>query len=413
MQLLSKDLECRIDDIVRNRFYNQVTPYDVIRWLFNFEEPDVDLAIQLLEHVLFLRDDDVKKRLYDQFRKIPSQCKIHIVPLGKPGKSGMAVSYWVHGLAKRNVEGKMRFYSGIESFIEYRNSKKWTDLNDIVVYVDDFIGSGGSVKNALSLAKHLRKEVLSDARDGRLYIVAAIVMANGFDYVKRIFPGIKILGDLQSKGFDPHVNLFGSYFKTKTMREMCYKYGLQLYHDNPLGFENTQSLVIMQHSSPNNSVPVLWSDNEYNGKKWIPLVPRNNLLRIERAYIDRMSVNRWLFCLKKFFVGDCDKVDFCKLFTKRNANLAFILICLLRKKSEPVIMNVIGISYDEMESLWKDGVDKGLWNKQHEPTSFALSAYGDVIKRYKILKNEENQEHENKFDDREHIYIPETFRGVK
>lgn len=34
-------------------FYNQITPYDVIRWLFNFDDEDVELAVQLLEHVIF------------------------------------------------------------------------------------------------------------------------------------------------------------------------------------------------------------------------------------------------------------------------------------------------------------------------------------------------------------------------
>ena len=72
MQTLSKEIEKRIEDIVSVRFYNQITPYDVIRWLFNFDDEDVELAVQLLEHVVFLRDDDVKGRLYDQIVKLPN-----------------------------------------------------------------------------------------------------------------------------------------------------------------------------------------------------------------------------------------------------------------------------------------------------------------------------------------------------
>lgn len=83
-------------------FYNQITPYDVIRWLFNFDDEDVELAVQLLEHVIFLRDDDVKGRLYDQIVKLPNDRRKHIVPLGKSGKSGAAISYWIHGLMRRN-----------------------------------------------------------------------------------------------------------------------------------------------------------------------------------------------------------------------------------------------------------------------------------------------------------------------
>lgn len=414
MQTLSNEIEKRIEDIVSVRFYNQITPYDVIRWLFNFDDEDVELAVQLLEHVVFLRDDDVKGRLYEQVMKLPKDRTKHIVPLGKPGKSGAAISYWIHGLMKRNDLQSMNFHSSVEAFISYRNSVAWKTLNDVVVYVDDFIGSGGSVVEALSLdKKRVRPEVLSDACSGRLYVVAAIVMDNGYSKITKDISGAVILGDSHCKGFDPHKKIFGSYFKTKAVREMCYKYGEQLYKGCPLGYKNTQSLVLMQHSSPNNTVPVLWSDNQYQGRIWTPLVPRNNLLKIGRAYTDRNSVYRWLSCLKKIFVGGSESVDFGLLFTKSNFNLVFILICLIRRKSEVFIYNAMGISFVEMERLWQEGMDKGIWDSKHNPTSLALNEYKDAMKRYKILRDEGRKEFSLILDEKDNIYIPETFRGVK
>lgn len=414
MQTLSKEIEKRIENIVSVRFYNQITPYDVIRWLFNFDDKDVELAVQLLEHVVFLRDDDVKGRLYEQILKLPNDTRKHIVPLGKPGKSGAAVSYWIHGLMKRKELRKMRFHSSIEEFISYRNSVAWETLNDVVVYVDDFIGSGGSVVTALSFEeKNVRPEVLSDACSGRLYVVAAIVMDNGYSKITKDISGAIILGDSYCKGFEPHKKVFGSYFKTKAVREMCYKYGEQLYKGCPLGYKNTQSLVLMQHSSPNNTIPVLWSNNQYQGRNWNPLVPRNNLLKIERAYTDRNSVFRWLSCLKKIFVDGSECVDYGLLFTKSNFNLVFILICLIRRKSEAFIYTAMGISFVEMERLWQAGMDKGIWDSKHKPTSLALNEYKDAIKRYKILRNDGRQEFSLILDEKDNIYIPETFRGVK
>lgn len=286
--------------------------------------------------MIFLRDDDVKGRLYDQIMKLPKESRKHIVPLGKPGKSGAAVSYWIHGLMRKNDSENTTFHSSVEAFISYRNSVAWETQNDVVVYVDDFIGSGGSVVTALSSLdeKKVRPEVLSDASSGRLYVIAAIVMDNGYSKITQDISGAVILGDSYCKGFDPHKKIFGSYFKTKAVREMCYKYGKQLFKDFPLGFKNTQSLVLMQHSSPNNTVPVLWSDKQYQGRNWIPLVPRNNLLKIKRAYTDRTSVCRWLSCLKKIFVGGSEYVDFSLLFTTSNFNLVFILICLIRRKAK-------------------------------------------------------------------------------
>ena len=218
---------------------------------------------------------------------------------------------------------------------------------------------------------------------------------------------------MHCKGFDPHKKVFGSYFKTKAVREMCYKYGKQLYKGCPLGYKNTQSLVLMQHSAPNNTVPVLWSDNQYQGRNWIPLVPRNNLLKIERAYTDRTSVYRWLSCLKKIFVCGSEYVDFSLLFTTSNFNLVFILICLIRRKSEAFIYNAMGISYVEMERLWEEGMDLGIWDNNYSPTPLALNEYKDAMKRYKILRDEGRHEFNRGLDEKDNIYIPETFRGVK
>lgn len=409
MKSFSKELENRIEKVISMRFYNLITPYEVIRWLCNFDDEDVELAVQLLEHVVYLRDNDIKKRLKDSFQSLPSNKTKHIVPLGEPGKSGAAVSYWIHGMFKN----KARYYSDLERFLDYRNSEEWNPKKNIVVFVDDIVGSGNSVKTALSVGDKLRTEVLEEARLGNVYIVAAVIMRDGRDYVKSEILGVNIIGDVQCKGFDPQEKLFGSYFKTKNVREMCYKYGIQLYKEYPLGYENTQCLVLMQHSSPNNSIPVLWSDNEYNGKQWNPLVPRNNFLKVQRAYSDRNTVRRWLVCLKDVFNTPDSNIDLKFLFTKEHLNLVFMLVCLLKKKSEAVMLNAMGISCAEMDILWQEGVKKKIWDKQHRPTKFAVERYGEAIRMSHILDGNDNKHDDMNFDERNYIYIPETFKGVK
>ena len=52
MKSFSKELENRIEKVISMRFYNLITPYEIIRWLCNFDDEDVELAIQLLEHVV-------------------------------------------------------------------------------------------------------------------------------------------------------------------------------------------------------------------------------------------------------------------------------------------------------------------------------------------------------------------------
>ena len=66
-----------------------------------------------------------------------------------------------------------------------------------------------------------------------------------------------------------------------------------------------------------------------------------------------------------------------------------------------------------MERLWQEGMDKGIWVSKHKPTSLALNEYKDAIKRYKIFRNDGRQEFSRILDEKDNIYIPETFRGVK
>ena len=66
----------------------------------------------------------------------------------------------------------------------------------------------------------------------------------------------------------------------------------------------------------------------------------------------------------------------------------------------------------EMDCLWQEGIDKKIWDSKHKPTSLALNEYKDAITRYKLLRDEGMQEFRI-WDEKDNIYIPETFRGVK
>lgn len=51
-----KDIEKKDRGYCFCPFYDQITPYDVIRWLFNFDDEDTVLVVQMLERVIFLSD---------------------------------------------------------------------------------------------------------------------------------------------------------------------------------------------------------------------------------------------------------------------------------------------------------------------------------------------------------------------
>lgn len=405
MMELTTDIENRIERVILGKFHNHITPYDVIRWLGNFEDSDISCALDLFEHVVYLRENDLKRVILQYLGTLVGKNK-HIIPLGNAGKSGGTALYWVHGLIPR----KTAFYSDLGRFLQYLRTGAWNPQTDILVLVDDYIGSGESVVTALSDDKVLKAEIRELAQKGCLYVFSAVVSDMGKENIEKEIPGSVVLGDVYPKGFDPHKKIFGSYFKTKAVREMCYKYGKDLYKKHPLGFMNCQGLVLMQHSSPNNAVPVLWSDNTYKGRKWQPLIPRSNTLKASRSYEDRTSINRWIMLLKNFFD---ENIELYRLFTKTNYNLTYIFICLMKRQTEAAIFNTLAITHAEMENLWTAGISLKLWDSQHNPTSKAIELYQEAVRMYGILNKEDDAQSYVIKDEREHMYIPETFRGVK
>ena len=48
-----------ISGIVQYRFYHRITERNVYDWLNNFKQEEVDLAIEILKHIDYYREDDI------------------------------------------------------------------------------------------------------------------------------------------------------------------------------------------------------------------------------------------------------------------------------------------------------------------------------------------------------------------
>ena len=51
MRIPSEDLQKRIVDTIRYRFYDRLDLYDVYRWLDNFQDDEQEMAVSVLEKV--------------------------------------------------------------------------------------------------------------------------------------------------------------------------------------------------------------------------------------------------------------------------------------------------------------------------------------------------------------------------
>ena len=103
MRIPSEDLQIRIIDTIRYRFYDRLDLYDVYRWLDNFQDDEQEMAVSVLEKLEYYREEDLlgillsklNTILGDVWNEIQKPFRILFMPLGKPGKAGNVILYLV------------------------------------------------------------------------------------------------------------------------------------------------------------------------------------------------------------------------------------------------------------------------------------------------------------------------------
>ena len=432
MRIPSEDLQKRIIDTIKYRFYDRLDLYDMYRWLDNFQDDEQEMAVSVLEKLEYYREEDLLGILSsklntiseDVWREIQKPFRILFMPLGKPGKSGHVIQYLVKNLFKNETLRHIKE-------IVYHNHPKDIDIQsltdeDVIVFLDDIIGSGDSFATACKLTfektkrngeiEQIKNEwtigcVVKEKVPYKIVILSCILMDKGKTRLERDFPYVKLYGDVRIHAFSKNLSPFGGYYKMKQIREFCYKYGQQICRGRELGYSNSQALVLFAHAVPNNTLPIIWVDKYENKgvkKYWQPLIARDQLKKQNMAFIQRMDNNRWVFKLSQFFGVDLDAPDWKGIIQDKNVKLTYLLRCLEKKMPEVVIANDMGLTNDDMASLFEKGEKIGLWDKDHKVTPEAQKVLAETTKIFRI----ENKDKEFiSVNDRDYMYIPETFRG--
>lgn len=431
MKLPSKEQQERIESIIYSRFYNRIRLYDIYQWLSNFEEYEMDNAIDIMEHIIYFRESDIVDMLRKIFKLIFSNYNaddsvMYLMPLGEPGKSGDAMMYCVqkvfHSII-RKFKDSIFFINYPEEIDKVLCEKK---KNVYVVLLDDIIGSGSSFDCVIkdgngNILKEWEAILLNE--HVKTMVVAPVILESGKNKISRECPHVCIkYAEIYQKAFEKKLSVFGGYVTLLRLREFCYKYGILLDSVNPLGWKNSQALVVFDHATPNNTLPIIWSNRYVKslGKNWYPLFPRSYNVVGKRAFAERTDNNRWISMLVRILLKDeLEGMDFIerkkwlsKYFTKDSYNLFLILRMLMKNESDYRIANTLAITSDDLNRLYKDGVGR-LWNVNHSVTDEARTAYDEVEKQIMIERTKANHEHPQKVNERGYVYTPETFKNLK
>lgn len=412
-------------EIISRRLKNIVSPVNIIRWLSNFEEEEVYLAVMLIRNLKVYTSPEIEEAyhlgLNAMIKKMPKGSKIAVHPIGTFGKSGSMMAYLLRKTQAYSVnQGVIRTVSSIESL------KTLPKEFDTLLLLDDFLGTGNSVE------KYYTSEILPlKAQFKQIFFLGVAAMEDAVQNLAPLFDQIFVeKNQIYRKAFSSFSSYFG-YRKHQPYKDLAYKYGRQLTkprnlkgggkkYDHALGYENSQSMVTFFYGSPNNTLPIFWQKDP--NLPFYPLVPRLSPHKISQARDFRKRLSYELSLLQEFGT-DMLKTAFAtakivkgnKTFSSVN-HIDFSIYAILKLKREGFnefsICQRLGITGDDYSAYMNKGKLQGIFDRHQDITLKGLSLYQQAKRCISRLKKMA-LDRETNFKIKKNNYFPKSFNGRK
>jgi hypothetical protein len=238
-------------------------------WLQQFEDRDKDLAARVLDAVEFYGQSQIHAAFRQTLAALPGWDKAaserkgnwrFAAMSGSAGESGDAMLYQfriANGLDSRRFN---------ELFVSRADQKLGQD--DVVVFLDDFSGTGKQVCDAWNDPVTSFGALLSGV--GKIYLILVAASKTARQRISRetsmcAMPAHE-LGESDSVFSEQCMHF------TKKDRARLLHYGSIADRRNPRGFGDCGLVVVFQHRPPNNSIPILHADHS----RWTGLFPRHD-----------------------------------------------------------------------------------------------------------------------------------------
>lgn len=293
-------------------------------WLLNFEHTDEDELnrekvnmLYLLTKFMYFGNNEIRELLHSLYRDlftypIISQIRksnsdtldesfikaeflnellaTKFLGVGNPSESGVHMLYYFRQecqLSKKYFinaseifktsevieklsDGSEKKY--LKSEINYTNIKRY-------IFIDDFCGSGSQ---ATIYLKNIVESMKFENKDLEINYLMLFGTDEGINNIKslRIFNKVEAVFSLDStfKTFSDQSRYYTTVpdviIEKAFSKATATKYGLRLLSGAPLGFNDCQLLLSMFHNTPDNSLPIFWSEKN----DWKPIFKRYNKL---------------------------------------------------------------------------------------------------------------------------------------
>jgi hypothetical protein len=265
-----------------------VTDVQVRAWIEQESDArDQRALFELLNGVIFYPDSFIRDKLADLDKAVRNGLAPWVRDR-KVKRSDILVSY-LDGLDKSGAH-LARLYAEVGS-IYTDNVVEPSRISDTLgkrdniqalVFVDDFVGTGKSAKEYLT---KIDKSIAQIANEKGIKIVFGAVVAfhSGWSLLEQhvdtlsIGPRIvlhrSIMLEETEKCFSSQATNFSSAEYRQRARRIASHWGNILEKKCPLGFGALELGLVFEHTCPNNSLPILWSES--TSPRWVPLFKRN------------------------------------------------------------------------------------------------------------------------------------------
>jgi len=197
---------------------------NIVKWLQNFDENEVEHAIDFLMFFEYITMNELQQRLAEQLsilnNSVASDHKILLIPFTKYPKSNDIIAYLISKTRSfQDMQNRGRI--GINRNFENFNYEQ----NTVMVFIDDFIGTGDSFVKAYDERKIDDFINSNDLISKKIFLLAAIVMNKGKEMLTTKIPALTILAELRYNNFCAKNSPFLISRGPQEMKALAVKYG--------------------------------------------------------------------------------------------------------------------------------------------------------------------------------------------
>ena len=249
-------------------------------WLEQFQESDRDLAARVLDSVEYYGQSQICAAYQEALNTLPGWSQITTKRKGKWAFSAMSRSAGESGdamLHQFRIANKLSASKFDGLFMQRSDLFRLPNLpendprrfgqDDVVVLLDDFSGTGSQVCDAWNDPETSFGALLAGV--GTVYLIVVAASKPAMNRIKAETSIELVPAHLLTESD----NIFADkclHF-SKHDRERLLHYGSIAAKSTPMGFGNCGFVVVFQHRTPNNSIPILHVDHG----AWTGLFPRH------------------------------------------------------------------------------------------------------------------------------------------